>query len=169
MNVVQGSSNQNTCLIGPLKQSLELSLNFETKLQSEIVPCRDDLQPSLFPTAEHPQLWGINFKPREAKNMPVRDKVSQWLDNLPWVEVEAGFWVLDSFPGVPSTISRSSGFLGYSDDQEFREKQAREITRVITEKYVNNGEMPARPMTFGYFTEKKHPVLEDDFEGDLSY
>lgn len=169
MNVVQETPIHATYLKSPPNHPLERILNFESKFYTEIAPCRDDSHSGPASKIEDSQQWGHDFRPREARNMPVRDKVTRWLENLSWVEVESGLWVLDSFPGVPSTMSRSSGFLGYSDELEFREKQAREITRVITEKYGNNGEMPARPTTFGHFGEGNNTALEQEFDADLSY
>lgn len=116
-----------------------------------------------------PQVWDPEFKPREARSMSFKDKISRWLDNLPWIQVENGYWVLDCYPAVPSVLTSSGGFLNCSDEQDLFEKQAREITRMITEKYINNGEVPARPMTFGHLTEHKSLEIEYVSDHDRSF
>lgn len=93
----------------------------------------------------------LDFRPREAKNMPLAEKVSAWLDNVPWIQV-GGDWVSNCYPGHVSTSSRSSNanlheLKNSSTDQDFFEQQARQITRIITGNYLNNGETTARPIT----------------------
>lgn len=93
---------------------------------------------------------GHLFRPREAKNMPYNEKVFKWLSNLPWVQISEDMWVPECFPGTNDTDTCSDQILSPSDNECKCERQAHVITRLFVNCYINNGETPARPMTFEY-------------------
>lgn len=113
--------------------------------------------------------WGPDFRPREAKNMPINEKITKWLQALPWFQIEEGYWMLECYPAIACSISSSGNLLGASDAQDVCEKQAWEITRIVTQNYVNNGEIPARPVTFGHCVENRSLEIEYTSEQDRSY
>lgn len=87
------------------------------------------------------------FNPRGALNMPLAEKVSSWLRCVPWTELRDGVWVTDCYPGHPLSTECSDDLKSAPDDQDQLEQQARQITKIITENYLNNGEPSVRPFT----------------------
>ncbi|QBM85495.1 hypothetical protein METSCH_A01140 [Metschnikowia aff. pulcherrima] len=88
-----------------------------------------------------------SFKPREAKNMPLIEKITTWLYNIPWYQGDDGAWYLECYPGHASSNGNSEEWKSTPDDQDIFEQQARQITRMITNSYLYNGEITARPLT----------------------
>lgn len=113
--------------------------------------------------------WGTQFKPREAKNMSYNEKVFQWLSNLPWIQVSEDLWVPECFPGTNDTDDCSDQILSPSDNQCKFERQAHIITSTFVNCYINNGELPARPMTFGYADGRHEEEIEWHSEQDRSF
>lgn len=88
-----------------------------------------------------------SFNPREAKNMPLVEKITTWLYNIPWFQGNDGAWYLECYPGHASSNGNSDELRSTPDDQDIFEQQARQITRMITNSYLYNGEVTARPLT----------------------
>lgn len=96
---------------------------------------------------QHKNKLPASFNPREAKNMPLVEKITTWLYNIPWFQGADGTWYLDCYPGHASSDGDSDELKSTPDDQDIFEQQARQITRMITKSYLFNGEVIARPLT----------------------
>lgn len=95
-------------------------------------------------TVGETQKLSSSFDPRGAKSMPVLEKVTNWLNSVPWKELDDGVWILDCYPGHAMSIDDSDDWRS-SDNQDIVEQQARQITRIVTENYLYNGESSVRP------------------------
>lgn len=124
-------------------------IDVENELETHYFTRPGELKPTS-PKEQPRETLGSHFRPREAKNMPYNEKVCKWLSNLPWVQISEEIWVPECFPGTNDTDMCSDQILSPSDNQCKCERQAHVITRAFVNSYINNGEIPARPMTFGY-------------------
>ncbi|GEQ68140.1 hypothetical protein JCM33374_g1807 [Metschnikowia sp. JCM 33374] len=97
--------------------------------------------------SQHAYKLPSSFNPREAKNMPLIEKITTWLYNIPWFQGDDGTWYSDCYPGHASSNANSEELRSTPDDQDICEQQARQITRMITNSYLYNGEITARPLT----------------------
>lgn len=91
----------------------------------------------------------LPFNPREQVNMPLIEKVSKWIDYIPWCLSENDELMMNCFPATTS-YSSSVSSVGESafendDADEIYELQARKVTRYATRLYLNEPEIIASP------------------------
>lgn len=171
MNYMNAAEINTTQLLSPQSPPLKLeSKDFHNSgAPDEQRDCKESFKAPINVFDHSRGRWGPEFKPREAQNMPLREKIIKWLDRLPWTQIDEGYWVLECYPATACTLSSCSDVKSTPDQQDRFEQQAREITRIITHNYVNNGEIPAQPMTFGFFGGNRSLELEYIAENDSSY
>lgn len=95
------------------------------------------------------------FKPRETKNMPFAEKITEWLAQIPWKQLESGAWVMDCFPGLPKSQD-SDDICSEPDEQDICEHQARQITRMTILNYQGGREAVARAVSYGLSASYQH-------------
>ncbi|ODQ80746.1 hypothetical protein BABINDRAFT_175404 [Babjeviella inositovora NRRL Y-12698] len=76
-----------------------------------------------------------SFQPRATANMHHKEKVSNWLLNVPVYKLSEGEWTNDCYPGVVNSESESSGRPEVADVQDVIELQARRITYYASKCY----------------------------------
>lgn len=83
-----------------------------------------------------------SFNPRIASNMPVREKVMNWIQKVPAIDhSERGNSFVQCYPGVVSSSSESGDeIVDNSEAQDIIELQARRITQYVTRIYKNEVE-----------------------------
>ncbi|CUM62824.1 uncharacterized protein PRCAT00000382001 [Priceomyces carsonii] len=96
-----------------------------------------------------------SFNPRNAANMPSKEKVNKWIQNIPFHLNSENDITVDCFPAVTSYSSSNScseDNIDLGELEAMLEFQARKVTRYATMLYDNEDEPVAR--------------LDDDYEDE---
>lgn len=81
-----------------------------------------------------------SFNPRKANNMPSREKVNKWIQNVPFRIIHNNLLILECYPGIPSSSRESESSMDFADNQDILELQCRRITRYTTNMYTKEDE-----------------------------
>lgn len=109
-------------------------------------PSAVDHTASIPRTMKTPPRWSADFNPREALKMPYHEKITKWLDSLPWIFEEDPSAARGSHPVSRWSIPSSGELLTLPDTADWIDMQAQEITRLTTAIYFHNGEVAVRPL-----------------------
>lgn len=105
-------------------------------------------QKGLFFLNEDPNIvrqeFPSNFNPRKASNMPSKEKVNKWIQNVPFRILQDDVLILECYPAIPSSNSNSETSMDYADNQDILELQCQRITRYTTHLYTKEDEPVAR-------------------------
>lgn len=83
-------------------------------------------------------LQGFNSK--KASNMSSKEKVSEWMQNVPLRFLNDGVVILECYPAVPHSNSSSEKFIDFSDEQDIIDYQGRKMTEYVTMMYADEDE-----------------------------
>lgn len=84
------------------------------------------------------------FNPRKTSNMPPKEKVNKWIQNVPFRIIHDDILILECYPAIPSSSSNSESSMDFADNQDILELQCRRITRYTTHMYTKEDEPVAR-------------------------
>lgn len=91
----------------------------------------------------------LPFNPRIASNMPLTEKITKWLRDIPFRQTENHEWVPDCFPATIAYNSAedasSDAAYDLEDEDSVEALQDQRTTRYIIRLYVNDPE----PVAFG--------------------
>lgn len=122
-------------------------------------------------------MFPASFNPRRASNMPAREKVQNWMKDIPFhYSTDNAMVYIDCFPAVASYSSSESGSQQeLTDTDQILELQARRLTRYATRNYINDSEPIAHAEGDSYddidecYYESDGNVINfNDVEGDAS-
>ena len=80
------------------------------------------------------------FNSRKANNMSSKEKVRQWMQNVPLRFLNDNVVILECYPGVPHSDSSSEKFMDFSDEQDIIDYQGRKMTEYVTTMYADDEE-----------------------------
>lgn len=63
------------------------------------------------------------------------EKITCWMENVPWVQVDHNVWVLNCYPGVVGSSGSSTSMRSAHDHDDKVERQSQQITRLVTSQY----------------------------------
>ncbi|CCE73124.1 Piso0_000144 [Millerozyma farinosa CBS 7064] len=111
---------------------------------SQITPCQHGMLILNDDAAASRHEFPSSFNPRKAIDMPSKEKVNKWIQNVPLHILGEDILISECYPAVPSSGNNSDACMDYTDTQDILELQCRKITHYATSLYKNESEQVAR-------------------------